>query len=146
MSSRADETIRVLLIEDDAEFAEMYRLRLEADEYVVEWARDGAEGLALAQTWGPDLIFLDIRMPKMDGLQLLERLRTEDDTRDLPVVVLSNYSDDGLRREGERLGILEWRSKVDTTPRGMSSWIERWSGALEAEDAQAGGPRADAGA
>src|SRR3979409_1491187 len=103
MSSKADEPIRVLLIEDDAEFAEMYRLRLEADEYVVEWARDGSEGLALAQTWDPDLIFLDIRMPKMDGLDVLRQLRAQDATQGLPVVVLSNYSDDALKQEGERL-------------------------------------------
>jgi CheY-like chemotaxis protein len=145
MSSKADEPIRVLLIEDDAEFAEMYRLRLEADEYVVEWARDGSEGLALAHTWNPDLIFLDIRMPKMDGLELLRQLRAEQATRELPVVVLSNYGDDMLRREGQRLGILDWRTKVDTTPRGMSAWIDRWAGALEAEDAQPLQPRSDPG-
>jgi CheY-like chemotaxis protein len=142
MSSRTDDAIRVLLIEDDAEFADMYRLRLEADEYVVEWARDGDEGLALAQTWEPDLIFLDIRMPGMDGLELLRRLRAEPETQHLPVVVLSNYSDDSMVREGRQLGVLEWRSKIDTTPGGMSSWIDRWAGAMEAER---GGSGTDAG-
>jgi DNA-binding response OmpR family regulator len=129
----ADEPTRVLLIEDDAEFAEMYRLRLEADEYLVEWARDGAEGLAMARDWHPDLVFLDIRMPKIDGLELLALLRADAATQDLPVVVLSNYGDERLKGEGRRLGILEWRSKVDTTPGGMSAWIERWTGALDAE-------------
>jgi hypothetical protein len=50
------------------------------------------------------------------------------------VVVLTNYDDEGLRREGELLGILEWRLKMDTTPSGISRWMERWSSALGAED------------
>ncbi len=131
--SETSDAIRVLLVEDDAEFAEMYRLRLEADEYAVEWARNGREGLRLAQAWEPHLIFLDIRMPEMDGLELLRMLREDPATAGVPVVVLTNYNDEDLQREGERLGILEWRSKIDTTPSGISTWIERWSTALSEE-------------
>lgn len=127
------DAIRVLLVEDDAEFAEMYRLRLEADEYVVEWASNGQAGLRLARAWHPDLIFLDVRLPEMDGLSLLRELRVDPTTAGVPVVVLTNYDDDGLHREGERLGILEWRSKIDTTPGGMAGYIERWSSAAAEE-------------
>lgn len=131
--SETSDAIRVLLVEDDAEFAEMYRLRLEADEYAVEWARNGREGLRLAHAWEPHLIFLDVRMPEMDGLELLRTLREDPATAGVPVVVLTNYNDEDLQREGERLGILEWRSKIDTTPAGISTWIERWSTALSEE-------------
>ncbi|MGH7922934.1 MAG: response regulator [Candidatus Dormibacteraceae bacterium] len=133
IGTEVPDTVRVLLVEDDIEFAEMYRLRLEADEYAVEWARNGREGLQLARAWEPHLIFLDVRMPEMDGLELLRALRGDPATANVPVVVLTNYSDDSLRQEGERLGILEWRSKVDTTPSGISTWIERWSVALAEE-------------
>jgi len=131
--NETSDAIRVLLVEDDAEFAEMYRLRLEADEYAVEWARNGREGLSLAHAWEPHLIFLDVRMPEMDGLELLRELRRDPATAAVPVVVLTNYNDEDLVREGERLGILEWRSKIDTTPSGISTWIERWSTALSEE-------------
>lgn len=127
------EAIRVLLVEDDAEFADMYRLRLEADEYAVEWARSGRDGLRLAQSWRPDLIFLDIRMPEIDGLQLLRMLRRDPATSQVPVVVLTNNKDEELQREGECLGILEWILKMDTTPSGMLTWLERWSSALGEE-------------
>jgi CheY-like chemotaxis protein len=136
--SQATDPLRVLLIEDDAEFAEMYRLRLEADEYLVEWAPDGEAGLAMARSWSPDLIFLDIRMPRMDGLDVLRELRGDPNTQELPVVVLSNYSDDELRSQGRQLGILDWKTKVDTSPSGMTAWLERWSQALAAEREQAG--------
>lgn len=134
--SQVSDPVRVLLIEDDPEFAEMYRLRLEADEYLVEWASNGEDGLAMARSWSPDLIFLDIRMPKMDGLEVLRELRGDPLTQDLPVVVLSNYSDEELVRRGRTFGILDWKTKIDTTPGGMSAWIERWSQALAAEREQ----------
>jgi CheY-like chemotaxis protein len=134
--SDAADRIRVLLVEDDAEFAEMYRIRLEADAYDVAWARNGSEGLEKARSWMPSLIFLDMRMPEMSGLELLRELRAEPQTASIPVVVLTNYSDDTLQEESERFGILEWKLKMDTTPSGISSWIERWSGALAEEDAE----------
>ncbi|MFZ0216233.1 MAG: response regulator [Candidatus Dormiibacterota bacterium] len=134
-SATPDDSIRVLLVEDDAEFAEMYRIRLEADDYAVEWARDGHEGLDLARTWKPSLIFLDIRMPEMNGLELLRALRADAGTAGVPVVVLTNYSDESLQQEGIEFGILDWKLKMDTTPSGISAWIDRWSRALAEEDA-----------
>lgn len=135
---------RVLLVEDDAEFAEMYRLRLEADGYDVKWARNGREGLALANSWEPHLVFLDVRMPEMDGLDLLRELRGDPATAAIPVVVLTNYNDEELRLQGELLGILEWRSKLETTPAVISSWIKGWSSALaEAGRKVSGGGSSD---
>ena len=129
-ASDMSDAIRVLLVEDDAEFAEAIGCVWKADEYVVEWACNGREGLRLAHAWGPHLIFLDVRMPEMDGLEMLRALRDDPATAGVPVVVLTNYDDDNLQREGERLGILEWRSKMDTTPSGIATWVKRWSGVL----------------
>jgi CheY-like chemotaxis protein len=130
-------TIRLLLVEDDTEFAEMYQVRLELDEYAVKRAHNGREGLTLARAWRPDLIFLDIRMPEIDGLDMLRTLRADPTTAAIPVVVLTNYDDDGLRREAERLGVLQWHLKTDTTPSGIATWVQRWS----SEIAEEGGAR-----
>ena len=89
--SATSDAIRVLLVEDDAEFAEMYRMRLEADGYSVNWASNGCEGLRLTHAWEPDLIFLDVRMPEMDGLDVLRAMRGDPDTADVPVVMFTNY-------------------------------------------------------
>lgn len=125
--------IRVLLVEDDTEFAEMYQVRLEADEYAVKRAQNGREGLILAHAWQPHLIFLDIRMPEMDGLDMLRTLREDPITAAIPVVILTNYSDDALRREAEGLGVLQWQLKTDTTPSGIATWVQRWSSEVEEE-------------
>lgn len=123
----ADDQVQVLLVEDDQEFAEMYRLKLEADGYEVKVAADGEEGLAMALDNPPDLIFLDIRMPRLGGLDMLERLRAEPTTESLPVVILSNYGEDELRKRGFDLGALEWLIKANVTPGEVSNRIHLWS-------------------
>lgn len=121
-----DERIRVLLVEDDQEFAEMYRLKLEADGYEVSLARDGEQGLRMAADSPPDLVFLDIRMPRMGGLEMLEHLRLDPATEALPVVILSNYGEDELRKRGLELGALEWLIKANVTPSDVSSRVNLW--------------------
>jgi DNA-binding response OmpR family regulator len=73
--------VRVLFVEDDPTVAQMYKLKLELDGYQVTMAKDGEEGLRLASELKPDLIFLDIRLPKMDGLAVLESLRASNDSK-----------------------------------------------------------------
>src|SRR5437870_957212 len=71
----APDDISVLFVEDDASVAQMYRLKLELDGYSVDVAADGLVALEKARATHPDIIFLDIRLPKMDGLEVLEALR-----------------------------------------------------------------------
>src|SRR5437016_10844924 len=85
-ATQADEDIvEVLLVEDDLSVLEMYRLKLELDGYRVSTAADGEEGLRKAGELHPDIIFLDIRLPKMDGFEVLRRLRSQETTRQIPV-------------------------------------------------------------
>ena len=64
---------KILAIDDEAEILEMLRESLEAEGYDVCTARDGIEGLEVAQKFKPDLIFLDVMMPRMDGFQFLDQ-------------------------------------------------------------------------
>ena len=73
MSEVVDEDVNVLFIEDDPAVAEMYKLKLELDGYRVTVAKSGEEGLDQAKRHVPDIVFLDIRLPKMDGFAVLER-------------------------------------------------------------------------
>lgn len=122
-----EERVRVLLVEDDQEFAEMYQVKLEAEGYQVRVAQDGEKGLGLALEDPPDLIFLDIRMPRMGGLELLERLRADHRTEEVPVVILSNYGEDELRKRGLEMGALEWLIKANITPTEVSNRVQLWS-------------------
>jgi CheY-like chemotaxis protein len=127
--NEADENVRVLFVEDDPTVAEMYKLRLELDGYQVTVASDGEEAVSMATEKVPDLIFLDIRLPKLDGLAVLERLRSEERTTHVPVVILSNYSERELVERGLRLGALEYLVKSQTTPAKLAGSLEGWLGA-----------------
>jgi CheY-like chemotaxis protein len=118
--------VRVLFIEDDPTVAQMYKLKLELDGYQVTMAKDGEEGLQLASDVKPDIIFLDIRLPKMDGFAVLERLRGNEQTRHIPVVILSNYGERELVERGLKLGALEYLIKSQTTPANLSRGVEGW--------------------
>jgi len=124
--TEADE-VRVLLVEDDAALAQMYRVKLERDGYTVQVAGDGEEALGLLGGDLPDLIFLDVRLPRMDGITFLERLRADDRTKNLPVVIVSNYSEEELVARGLQLGVLEYLIKSQTTPGQLSQGVPNWS-------------------
>jgi DNA-binding response OmpR family regulator len=123
-----EDDVKVLLIEDDDAAAEMYRLRLTADGYEVLIARDGEEGLVMAGNEAPGFIYLDIRLPRMDGFEVLERLRGDPATMNIPVIILSNYGEPELRERGLKLGALEFLVKADTTPSRLSATVDRITG------------------
>jgi DNA-binding response OmpR family regulator len=122
----SDQEIDVLLIEDDRQVLDMYQLRLERDGYRVHTAGDGEHGLAIAREIVPAIIFLDIRLPKVDGFEVLARLRADDATRHIPVVILSNYGERELRERGHKLGALEFLVKAHTSPVELSENIDEW--------------------
>ena len=118
--------VRVLFVEDDPSVAQMYKLKLELDGYDVVVVPDGEKALELARSDRPDIVFLDIRLPKLDGFGVLEALRNEPKTERLPVVILSNYSERELIDRGLRLGALDYLIKTQTTPAHLSSSLEKW--------------------
>lgn len=125
--------VNVLLVEDDQATADMYRLKLELDDYRVDLARDGAQAVHMALESPPDLIFLDLRLPKLDGLGVLEALRGDSRTAHVPVVILSNYGEGGLVQRGIELGALEHLIKSETTPAQVSGRVKAWSNKVAAQ-------------
>ncbi|HEV3273282.1 MAG TPA: response regulator [Candidatus Dormibacteraeota bacterium] len=123
-----DDDVKVLLIEDDVAAAEMYRLRLVADGYSVVIGRDGQEGLRMAADEAPDFIYLDLRLPGLDGFEVLERLRADSATMHIPVIILTNYGEPELRDRGMKLGVLEFLIKAETTPARLADSVERATG------------------
>jgi two-component system alkaline phosphatase synthesis response regulator PhoP len=83
---------RILIVEDDRFLRRACQARLEQQGYTILTASDGEEGLRVARAEAPDLILLDLLMPKLNGVELLRTLRAEDGTRAIPVLVLSNSS------------------------------------------------------
>jgi DNA-binding response OmpR family regulator len=101
---------RILLVDDDAEIIESLRLALEANGYTVLIARDGNQGLALSERENPDLVILDMMMPKRSGFLVLEKMRR---TRDTPMRVIMITANEGTRHKAyaEMLGVDDYIRK-----------------------------------
>ena len=118
--------IRVLLVDDDRSVAQMYRLKLELDGYQVDVATDGEMAVEMASRDLPDIIFLDIRLPKLDGFGVLEALRSNAKTTKTRVVILSNYSRREMGDRVAKLGVLDHLIKSETTPAKLTDGLDRW--------------------
>jgi CheY-like chemotaxis protein len=116
----------VLLVEDDGIVAEMYRMALIRAGYDVHVAGDGLAGLETATAKRPDFAFLDVRMPRMDGLELLRRLRANDTTRELPVVMLTNFDDASQVNASMQLGAKQYVVKTSVLPADLPGIVARW--------------------
>jgi len=79
----------ILMVDDEPDFVDMIQMRLEANNYRVEVAYDGASGLEKAKEASPDAILLDVMMPGMDGFEALRHLKREAATREIPVIMLT---------------------------------------------------------
>ena len=101
---------RILLVDDDAEIVESLRLALEANGYAVLIARDGNQGLALSERENPDLVILDMMMPKRSGFLVLEKMRR---TRETPLRVIMITANEGSRHKAyaEMLGVDDYIRK-----------------------------------
>jgi CheY-like chemotaxis protein len=129
-SEDTDGPISILLIEDDRALAQMYRIRLEHAGHQVDIAPDGEAGLRQVRSQTYDLVFLDIGLPKIDGLTVLQAIRSEDAYRDLPVVILTNYSEPDLIERGRELGIIEYIVKAETTPGQVADRVREFRSTL----------------
>jgi two-component system phosphate regulon response regulator PhoB len=118
--------VRVLFVEDDTAIAQMYKLKLELDGYRVDVAGDGEVALQMARSCVPDIIFLDIRLPKLNGLEVLEALRSDPLTKTVPVVILSSHSEKELVERGAKLGVLDHLIKSKTTPAHLAVGLPGW--------------------
>ncbi|MBI3008102.1 MAG: response regulator [Candidatus Omnitrophica bacterium] len=95
---------RILVIDDEPNLLEVIRLRLEANDYEVLTAQDPLAGLEIAKEEMPDLIIMDVIMPKVNGLRLLRILKREDETKDIPVIILSVKWHDNNHKAGVDAG------------------------------------------
>jgi DNA-binding response OmpR family regulator len=118
---------RILLVDDDAEIIESLRLALEAHDYQVLVARDGNQGLALIERENPDLIILDMMMPKRSGFLVLERLKRLGEKKHRIIMITAN---EGNRHKAyaEMLGVDDYVRKPFPMDRLIQS-VQRLLGA-----------------
>lgn len=107
---------RILIADDDHAVADMHRLRFEHAGWTVLIAHDGAEAVELCLAERPDLVLLDMQMPKLDGAAVLRLLRADTRTRETPVIVVSNTPATEKMLDVHGLGVLAWVVKSRTNP------------------------------
>jgi DNA-binding response OmpR family regulator len=106
---------RVILAEDDRVMRQACALTLRRRGVEVVTAVDGEQALAAARSRAPDLLLLDMLMPKLSGLEVLQALRGEDATRGIPVLIMSNSSREQDMEEARRLGIIGYLVKANVS-------------------------------
>ena len=94
----------VLVVDDDPVIQRLLRVNFEMEGYTVLVASDGLEGLARARSERPDIVVLDIMMPKMSGLDVARTLKSDPDTADIPVMLLSAKAQEADLRAGDESG------------------------------------------
>jgi len=106
----------ILIAEDDPTVRELYRAELEKGGYVVDEAVDGVEALEKIAEKKPDLILLDIMMPRKSGLDVLSEIKQNQDLMNVPVFILSALGDPDDKARGLSLGAVKYIAKAETIP------------------------------
>jgi CheY-like chemotaxis protein len=117
---------RILHIEDDPALAEMYAMGLEIHGFEVLRAANGLAGVEAAAANVPDFLVIDINLPLLDGIQVLERLRNDPRTAGIPAVLLTAYNPRDYVEQAAALGVDQVLSKSATTPSELALTIQQW--------------------
>jgi CheY-like chemotaxis protein len=107
---------RVLIVDDDPAIRMLCSVNLQIEGVVVLEAADGRRGLALARSERPDLVVTDVRMPGLDGFQLAEALRSDERTRQIPLIFVSGETEPADAARANELGALAYVAKPFDAP------------------------------
>jgi len=108
---------KIAIIEDDPVISQMYRMKFEADGFDVQLADNGEKGVALVEHFSPDIILLDLQMPKKTGDEALADIRKQVWGKDIPVIILTNLGEEEAPKNIRSLGIHSYIVKAELTPR-----------------------------
>ena len=115
---------KIAIIEDDPVISQMYRTKFEADGFEVELAINGKHGIALVESFLPDLILLDLQMPEMGGAEALEIIRKNDWGKNIPVIILTNMGEEESPKKLRDLGIHSYIVKANLTPKQVVARVK----------------------
>lgn len=117
---------KILFVEDDPLIVKIYSTRLTADGHQVLSAENGEVGLKVAEESLPDLVVLDIMMPKMDGFGVLEKLRADPRLAKIPILVYSNLAKEEEMARAQKMGATEFIVKANLSPTEMIEKIKTY--------------------
>lgn len=115
---------KILVAEDDFMISSMYKTKLEQDGFECFMADDGAVALEIFDKNNPDLIILDIIMPRMDGFSALQEIRKKN--KNVPIIMLTNLGTEEDKKKGQELGATDYLVKANLTPSQVSAAIKKY--------------------
>ncbi len=104
---------KILIIEDETALLYALQSQLSSEGYKTFVADDGEDAWKIIEQENLDVIVLDIILPKINGWQILKQLKLQDETKDIPVIIISNLSDEASQKRGIQLGAKDYLAKVN---------------------------------
>jgi len=108
---------KILLIEDEEIMVDLLQKKLTQEGYEISVARNGEEGLKFARKISPDLVLLDIIMPKIGGFEVMEEMAKDEDLKKIPIIIISNSGQPVELDRAQKLGAKDWLIKTEFDPR-----------------------------
>ncbi len=125
MPIQTGKAIKIMLIEDDTFLSSMYAEKLSSENFLVVTAMDGQEALEKIKREIPDVVLLDIMIPKVNGFEVLKRIKTDAATAAIPVILLTNLSQENEVKQGLDLGASDYLVKAHFTPTEVIGKIKK---------------------
>lgn len=116
---------KILFVEDDVVLLEVLQRFLIDAGYEIAIAKDGVDALEKLKKEKPDLVLLDILLPRLDGFEVLKAMKAEKETSDIPVIILSNYGSPEDIKKGLELGALKYLVKASIAPEEIVRHIQQ---------------------
>jgi len=117
---------KILIIEDEKILVEMYKSKLRRNNFQVISVFSSEEGMEILKKEKPDLIILDILLPRENGITFLEKTRKLKGISKIPVIVFSNYDDPVTREKAMKLGVKDYLIKTQFTPRELLEEVKKY--------------------
>jgi len=119
---------KILIIEDEELMYNLLERKLTADGYKITVAKDGIEGMEMMKKEKPDLILLDIVMPKKNGFEVMEEMQKEKELRGIPIIVISNSGQPVEIDKARELGAKDWLIKTEFDPQEVIEKVRKQIG------------------
>ena len=116
---------KILIIDDDEDFLSILDMKFKKEGFSTVIAKDGEEGISMAKSEKPDVILLDMALPKKSGLEVLEELKSDEISKNIPVIILSNFSEDENIQKATSLGATDYFIKADNSISEISEKVKK---------------------
>jgi DNA-binding response OmpR family regulator len=116
---------KVMIVEDEEMLREMYATAFQLENFDVTLAEDGEAALAKLQQIRPNIILLDVMMPKMNGMETLTKIKADPNLKDIPVIMLSNLADEENFAQAQKIGAFSYIIKSDYIPQQVVEQVQK---------------------